>query len=133
MGGARSTYREEERFIKGLVGNTERKIPLGRSMRGCENNIKMYLQDVEWGVWTDLAQNLGSWWKYVNPAMNLPVPHNVWNFLTSIEPVTISRSSLLYVVKYVSAPHNTLHLPVSSPIKRTVFCPHSILMGFVSS
>jgi hypothetical protein len=49
MGGARSTYRKEERSIKGLVSNIERKRPLGRSMRRCEDNIKIDFQDVEWG------------------------------------------------------------------------------------
>ena len=26
------------------------------------------------GAWTDLAQNLGRWWEFVNPAINLRVP-----------------------------------------------------------
>jgi hypothetical protein len=59
MGGARSTYREEERFIQRLVGNTERKKLLGISMLRWEYNIKMDLQEVGWEAWTELVQNLG--------------------------------------------------------------------------
>jgi hypothetical protein len=74
MGGARSTHREEERFIQVLVGNTEGKRPIGISMRRLEDNIKMNLQEVGWEAWKDLAQNLGKWWEFLNPAMNLRVP-----------------------------------------------------------
>jgi hypothetical protein len=37
-----------------LVGKTERKIPLGRTKRGWEDNIKMDLQEVGLGTWTGL-------------------------------------------------------------------------------
>jgi len=37
-----------------LVEKPEGKRPLGRSRRRCENNIKMYLQEVRWGAWTEL-------------------------------------------------------------------------------
>jgi len=43
-----------------LVGKHEGKRPLGRSWHRWEDNIKMDLRDVEWGVcvdWIDLAQD----------------------------------------------------------------------------
>jgi len=43
MGGARSTYREEEIFIQCLAGNTEVNRPLGIPMRRWEDSIKMDL------------------------------------------------------------------------------------------
>jgi hypothetical protein len=38
-----------------LVGKPEGKRPLGRSRRKWEDNIKIYLQEVEWGrgVWSE--------------------------------------------------------------------------------
>ena len=35
-----------------LVGKPEGKRPLGRPRRRWEDNIKMDLQDMEWGAWT---------------------------------------------------------------------------------
>jgi hypothetical protein len=53
MGGACSTYEREERV---LVGNHERKRPLRRPRCRWEDNIKMDLQEVGWGMdWIDLA------------------------------------------------------------------------------
>jgi hypothetical protein len=34
--------------------NLGRKRPLGNCRRGWEDDIKMYLQEVEWGTWTGL-------------------------------------------------------------------------------
>jgi hypothetical protein len=31
-----------------LMGKTERRRPIGRSWRGCEDNVKMYLQEMGW-------------------------------------------------------------------------------------
>ena len=46
MGGACSTYGEEERHIQGEVRKPEGKRPLGRPSRRWEDNIKMDLQEV---------------------------------------------------------------------------------------
>jgi hypothetical protein len=35
-----------------LVGRPERKRPLGRPRHRCENNPKMDLREIGWGVWT---------------------------------------------------------------------------------
>jgi hypothetical protein len=46
-----------------LVRKFEGKIPLGRPRRRWEDNIKMDLQEVEYGGmdWIDLAQDRESW------------------------------------------------------------------------
>jgi hypothetical protein len=57
-----------------LVGKPEGKRPLGRPRRRWEDNIKMDLQDVEWGVdWIELAQDRDRWRALVNAVMNLRV------------------------------------------------------------
>jgi hypothetical protein len=54
MGGACSTYGGEERCIRVFVGKPEGKRPIGSPRRRRENNIKIDLQEVEWGGWTGL-------------------------------------------------------------------------------
>jgi len=72
------------------VGKPEGKRPLGRARRRWENNIKMDLQEVECGGmdWIGMAKNRGRWRALVNALMNLGVPKNAGNFLTSRKPVT---------------------------------------------
>jgi hypothetical protein len=59
-----------------LVGKPEGKRPLGRPMCRWEDNIKMYLQEVECGGmdWIGLAQDRDRWRTIVNAVMNLRVP-----------------------------------------------------------
>ena len=63
MGERRGVYRI-------LVGNPEGKRQLGRSRRRCEDNNKMDLQKVEFGVmdWMELAKERDRWWALVNAA-----------------------------------------------------------------
>jgi hypothetical protein len=66
-----------------LVGGPERR-PLGRPRRRWEDNIKIDLQEVGWRMdWIELAQDRDRWRAVVNAVMNLWVPQNAGNFLTS--------------------------------------------------
>jgi hypothetical protein len=58
-----------------LVGNPERKRPLGRPRRKWEDNIKADLQEVGCGGmdWIELAQDRGRWRALVNAVVNLRV------------------------------------------------------------
>ena len=57
-----------------LVGKPEGRRPLGRPRRRWEDNIKMDLREVGWGMdWIDLAQDRNWWWAFVNAVMNLRV------------------------------------------------------------
>jgi hypothetical protein len=69
MGEKRSIYRL-------LVGNSERKRPLGRPRRGWIDNIKMDLLEIGLYVvdWNGLAQDRYRWRALVNSVMNLRVP-----------------------------------------------------------
>jgi len=49
MGKACSTRGEEARYLQVLVGKPEGKRPLGISRHRWEDNIKLNLQEVEWG------------------------------------------------------------------------------------
>jgi len=101
IGGACSIRGGEERCTQGFGGEPEEKRPLGRARHRWEDNIKMDLQDVAWESMgcMDLAQDRDRWWALVNAVMNLQVPWNVGNFLTSWEPVSFWRRTLLQGIR----------------------------------
>ena len=68
-----------------LVGKPEGKRPMGRPRRRWEDNIKMDPQEVggACGDWMELAQDRDRWRALVSTVMNLRVPKNAGNFLTS--------------------------------------------------
>jgi len=58
-----------------LVGKPEEKRLMGRPRRRWEDNIKMDLQEVGWGMdWIDLAQDKDRWRALASAVMNLRVP-----------------------------------------------------------
>ena len=68
---------EEGRGVhKLLVGKPEGKRPLGRPRRRWEDNIKMYLEEVEGscGDWMELAQDRDRWRALVSTVMTFGVP-----------------------------------------------------------
>ena len=78
MGEGRGVYRV-------LVEKPEGNRPLGRPRHRWEENIMMNLQEVgyEGMDWIDRAQDRDRWQALVNAVMNLWVPQNVGNFLTT--------------------------------------------------
>jgi hypothetical protein len=66
------------------VGKPEGKRPLGRPRCRWDDNIKMDLQEVEFGVmdWIELAQDRDMWRAVVNAVMILGVPYSAGNVLT---------------------------------------------------
>jgi len=78
----------------------EGKRPLGRPRRRGEDNIKMKLQEVGFGGmdWIEMAQDGYRWWAIAIEVMNLRVPKNTGNFLTSRKPVSFSGRTVLHGV-----------------------------------
>ena len=85
-GGGEGVYRV-------LLGKPEVRRPLGRPRRRWVDNIRMDFQEVGCGYmdWIGRAQDRDRWRSAV---MNLRVPLNAGNFLTSCKPVSFSRRTL---------------------------------------
>jgi hypothetical protein len=95
---------EERRVYRVLVGKPEWKRPLGRPRHRWVNNIRMDLQEVGCGHmdWIGLTQDRDRWRMLVSVVMNLRVPWNAGNLLTSCKPVSFSRRTLHHgVSKYI--------------------------------
>ena len=73
-----------------LVGKPEGRRPLGRPRRRWVDNIRMDLQEVGCGYMDriELAQDRDRWRTLVSAVMNLRVPRNAGNFLTSCKAVS---------------------------------------------
>jgi hypothetical protein len=82
-----------------LVGKPEGKRLPGRPRHRWKDNIKIKIQEggCEGMDWIELAQDRDRCRALVNAVMNLRVPSNARNFLTSCKPVSFSRALLLGV------------------------------------
>jgi hypothetical protein len=93
------------------LGKPEGRRPFGRPRRGREDNIKMDLREGGGIDLIDLAQDRDRWRALVYTVMNLRVPQNAGNFLSSLGSFSFSGRTLLHgVSKYVSTseqPNNT--------------------------
>ena len=79
-----------------LVGEPEGKRPLERTRHKWEDNIKINLWEVEWGIdWIDLAQDRDRWRSEVKEVMKLRVTRNTGNVLSSWGPDSFSGRTLL--------------------------------------
>jgi hypothetical protein len=76
MGRPCGTHGEKRNVYRILVGNPKGKRPLGRPRRRWEDNIKINLGEIGWGVmeWIDLVQDRDQWKVLVNMVMNFRVP-----------------------------------------------------------
>ena len=100
MDWACGAYGWGEGVYRVLVGKPEGRRPLGRPRRRWVDNIRLDLQEVGCGYmdWIGLAQDRGRWRTFVSAVMNLRVPWNAGNFLTSCKPVSFSRRTLYHGV-----------------------------------
>jgi hypothetical protein len=80
-----------------LISKPEGKRPVGRPRHRWEDNIRRDLQEVGCGGmdWIGLAQDRDRWRGFVSTVMNLWVPQNAENFLTSCKPVSFSGRTVL--------------------------------------
>ena len=75
MDRACSMYGERRGACRVLVARPDGKGPLGRRRRTLEDNIKIGLQELRWGMdCIDLAQDRDRWRALVSTVMNLGVP-----------------------------------------------------------
>ena len=96
MGWACGAYGCGEGVYRILVGKPEGRRPLGRPRCRWMYNIRTDLQEVGCGYmdWIGPAQDRDRWRTLVSAVMNLRVPWNAGNFLTSCKPVSFSRRTL---------------------------------------
>jgi len=98
----------------GCIGSWWGKRPLGRPRRRWVVNIRMDLQEVVCGNvdWIGLAQDRDRWRTLMSAVMNLRVPWNAGDFLTSCKPFSCSRRTLHHgVSKYVTSTQESFKLP----------------------
>jgi hypothetical protein len=85
-----------------LVGKPEGRRPLGRPRSRREGNIKTNPRKMGRHAWTRSIwlRIRAGWWTVVNAVMNLRVPYNAGNFLSSWGPVSFWGRNMLHGVKF---------------------------------
>lgn len=89
-----------------FVGKPDGKRPLGKCGYRWEENVKMYFKVIGWeGLdWIHLAHDRYRWQAVVNTVLNLHIPFNVGNFLTSQGTSSFSRRTVLHAVGLMLQP-----------------------------
>ena len=95
-GWACGLYGWGEGGVRVLVGKPEGKRQLGRPRRRWVDNIRTDFPEVGCGYmdWIGLVQDRDRWWTIVSAVVDLRVPWNAGNFLTSYKPVSFSGRTL---------------------------------------
>jgi hypothetical protein len=95
--------REKRNAYRILVGKPEGKRRLGRPRRRCVDSIKMNLREIgcHGTDWIDLTQDRYQWRALVKTIMNLRVPNNVWNVLSSCTTSGFSRRAQFHEVSTI--------------------------------
>jgi hypothetical protein len=77
-------YRANNHVYKVLVVEPGGKRTLGRPRRIWEDNIKIYIREIQWESfdWIHLAQDRDEWQALVKMPLKLWVPQNMGNFST---------------------------------------------------
>jgi len=85
MGRALSMHGRDEKCIQFFSRKPEGERSLGRPKYRWKDGIIMYLREIGWeGVdWLHLAQDRDQWRSVVDTVMNLRVPQQTVNFLSS--------------------------------------------------
>ena len=123
MAWACGTYGWGEGVYRVLLGKTEGRRPLGRPRHRWVDNIRMDLQEVGCGYMDQigLVQDRDRWRTLVSAVMNLGVPWNAGNFLTSCKPVSFSRRTLRHGVSKMDV-NGQLLSPTALPRGNYPYC-----------
>ena len=134
MGWAGGAYGWGEGVYRVLVGKPEGRRPLGIPRRRWVDNIRMGLQEVGCGYmdWIGLAQDRDRWRTLVRAEMNLRVPWNAGNFLTSCKLVSFSRRTLHHGISKYLCP-SSVHIVTTFPVFLFCFVYNALCSSFFPS
>jgi hypothetical protein len=83
-----------------FVGKAEEKRPLQTSRHRWKYNIKINFNKIGWNsmYWIHLPHDMDEWWGLMNILINLRVPYNAGNFLSSSPNIRFPRTTLPHQV-----------------------------------